>query len=71
MQGRLGAWIGSLESNCMQAPAELQMIAYYRIMLQNERSNPAVHFSSVPSATSKWSAMSSGLRRTISVCLHC
>ena len=53
MQGRLGAWIGSLKANCMQASAELQMIAYYRIMLQNERSNPAVHFSSVPSAALK------------------
>ena len=50
MQGQLGAWIGSLEFKRMQASAELQMLSYYRIMLQKERNNPAVHFSSVPSA---------------------
>ena len=50
MQGQLGAWVGSLEFKRMQASAELEMIAYYRLMLQKERNNPAVHFSSVPSA---------------------
>ena len=51
MQGPLGGWIGRLEFQHEQAPAEMQMLLYYYHMLRDSRTLPIMHSSTMPSAT--------------------